>query len=191
MKLIRSSLPLIISGAMLAGAIAVNHSGGQDAPPPEKPQRPASTEGNQDDGMAMYRGLINTPGCLGVESGQFRSGKQTIIAWFKDKKSVSDWYYSDTHMDFLDRAPGSEEHRPLRHIPDDVGQIMVIASLTPSDRPHFEGFDMPISQISIELFKPLPGGAYLGSRLSPDSFEVPHMHSLMPDKASKKAEAGD
>lgn len=182
-----TSLPLILSGAMLIGAIAVNQSGGQDAGPGQSAQEPpADRGGQQDPGMLLISGLKQTPGCLGVDTGRFMSGKQAIVAWFKDKKSLSAWYYSDAHTDFIDdSAPGFDGDRPLQHVPDDVGPIMVIATLTMSDRPHFEGLKMPVSQIAIELFKPLPGGVYLGGRFAPDTFKVPHMRNLAPAKDEK------
>ena len=67
---------------------------------------------------------------------------------------------------------------PLAHVPDDQGPIMVIATITPSDTPEIEGFPVPISQISIELFAPLPGGAHVNGRLAPEAFEVEHMRDL-------------
>jgi hypothetical protein len=51
---------------------------------------------------------------------------------------------------------------------------MVIASMTPAPAPQIEGLPIPISQISIELFTPLPGGASINGRLSPEGFPVEH-----------------
>ena len=64
---------------------------------------------------------------------------------------------------------------PMEHIQDDNQPIMVIASLTPAAKPELPGINIPISQISIELFAPLPGGAHVGGRVSPKNFKVPHM----------------
>ncbi len=129
----------------------------------------------------LIGGLQKVEGCLGVDVAQTRDGKQLIFAWFEDKKAVLRWYYSEPHMSALDFAGAGDAHsKPLSHIPDGTGPIMVLTSLTPSEKPAFPGFDMPISQISIELYKPLPGGAFLGSRFAPDTVKVPHMKDLTP-----------
>jgi len=128
----------------------------------------------------LIGGLRETPG---VDAGRFMSGKQSIIAWFEDRDAVVRWYESDMHRGVMKSlAGGLPAEEPLRHVEDDSGPIMVIATLTMADRPHFESMpDLPISQISIELYKPLPGGAFLGERLAPESFEVPYMRDYTPD----------
>ena len=82
------------------------------------------------------------------------SGKQTIIAWFKDKNSVLRWYYSDMHEGVISAfmSDADDTHKPMAHVPDDTGPIMVMATLTMTDKPQFEGLSIPVSQISIELF---------------------------------------
>lgn len=40
------------------------------------------------------------------------------------------------------------------------------------------GVGLPISGISIELHRPLPGGAYFSSRFAPEGVRVPHMRDL-------------
>jgi hypothetical protein len=169
------------SAIALASAGAFTQDGGDAAR-----QDPASRgEPQRQDGGGMpdlVAGLRATPGCLGVDAGQFSSGKQSIFAWFESKQAVIDWYNSDMHRSTMrNLSPMLGGGSPLKHVPDDAGPILVIASLTMSDRPHFDDFPtLPISQISIELFSPLPGGAHLGGRLSPDTFEVPHMSDLTP-----------
>ncbi len=134
----------------------------------------------------LVSGLKAVPGCLGVETARTVSGKNVIFAWFEDKKAVLRWYYSDMHqgamkMLLADRKPDP----PLQGVPDDIGPILVIASLTMSDRPQFEGVSMPISQISIELYKPITGGIFLGSRFAPAGLNVPGMRDYTPKKGSK------
>lgn len=134
----------------------------------------------------LVGGLEHVEGCIGVETARTRSGKQVIFAWFEDKAAVLRWYYSETHLgavDFVisgDGNDGLDATKPLSHVPDDTGPIMVIASITPSETPTFQGLDMPVSEIAIELYKPLPGGAFLGGRLAPVEFEVPHMKDFTP-----------
>lgn len=155
-------------GAMLAAAPT------QDAPP----------QGGPAGGMPdLVGGLRATEGCFGVENGQMMSGKQSIFAWFENKQAVVRWYRGEMHQGVMEMiAPGlTPDYGPLEHVADDEGPILVIATLTMSDEPHFESMpNLPISQISIELYKPLPGGAYLGARLAPDAVEVDNMRNYTP-----------
>ena len=41
---------------------------------------------------------------------------------------------------------------------------------------------MPISQIAIELYQPLTGGLFLGSRFAPESVKVAKMKDFTPKK---------
>lgn len=119
--------------------------------------------------------LENTPGCLGVEAGSMASGTQVIFAWFEDKKAVLNWFYSDVHQGAM-RAfvpQGSTGRAPLAHIPDDSGPILAIASLTMAERPQVDGVQLPVSQIAIELYVPLPGGLAAGGRFAPAIVKVP------------------
>lgn len=131
----------------------------------------------------LIGGLKATPGCLGVETAKTASGKQVIFAWFEDKKAVLRWYYSDTHqqavkMFFPDHKPGE----PLQGVPDDIGPIMAIASVTMSDKPQFKESSLPISQISIELYTPVTGGLFLGGRFAPEGLKVRRMRDYTPKK---------
>ena len=129
----------------------------------------------------LVGGLRQVEGCIGIELAGTRDGKQLIFAWFEDKKAVQRWYYSETHMGVMDVVLGGKaDTKPLTHVPDDAGPIMVVASITPAEKPAFPGLDMPISQIAIELYQPLPGGAFLGSRFAPEGAKVPHMKDLTP-----------
>ncbi len=124
---------------------------------------------------SLIGGLKATPGCLGVEVGQTGSGKQVVFAWFRDKSSVLDWYYSDLHRLIQDQFfPDRPPHKPLEGVPDDVGPVMAIASLIfPEGSP--AGGEWPFPQISIELYKPLTGGIFIGGRFAPDALDVPGM----------------
>ena len=133
----------------------------------------------------MFPGLIqaikSTPGCLGLETARTASGKNVIFAWFKDKQSVRKWYYSDTHMGVMEQFFGkSGDHHPLDDVPDDVGPLMVIASITPATQPELEQSSLPISQIAIEIYSPVNGGIFLSSRFSPDALQVPKMKDYTP-----------
>ena len=173
----------MVRGMVLAGVLAtagfgvITFAGAapkQDAPP-------------QQGGMPdLPAGILATPGCLGVETGRMASGKQTIFAWFDNKKSVKKWYYSRMHQGVMESlAPGlNPDSEPLHYVSDDEGPILVIATLTMADRPHFKSMpNLPISQISIELYKPLPGGVHVGGRLAPESVKVDHMLDYSPPKS--------
>ncbi len=129
----------------------------------------------------LVSGLAAIEGVVGVETAQTSSGKQLIFAWFEDKAAALRWYYSEMHRGvqdafFPDRAP----HVPLEHVPDDVGPIMAIASVTMADSAYFAETSLPISQIAIELYTPLPGGLFLGSRFTPDGVKVKGMRNVTP-----------
>jgi hypothetical protein len=171
----------VIAGISLSGMMHSNQALAQNAPPTEAPP-----SGQPDFGAMLVQGLKNTPGCLAVDLGSFESGKQSIFAWFENKAAVKAWYYSRPHMAVLNMVSGEEEPPPpLAHVDED-GPIMVIASITPSADPKLKGFPMPIDQISIELFRPLPGGAHINGRLAPETFIVPHMRNF-----TEVTEAGD
>jgi hypothetical protein len=127
--------------------------------------------------------LKATPGCLGVETAQTASGKMVIFAWFEDKKAVMRWYNSELHRQLMKMGgPPDPTHVPLAGIADDSGPIMAIASLTHSNQPP-KGSPLPVSQIAIEMYQPLPGGVFVGGRFAPNSVRVPGMRDFSPPAA--------
>ncbi len=133
----------------------------------------------------LVSGLKETPGCLGVETARTQSGKNVIFAWFEDREALSRWYRSDMHRDAMRKYfPNSERRPPLETIPDDSGPLMVVASITFSDKPQFESANLAISQIAIEVYKPMTGGVYLGSRFAPDALKVPGSPAYVPKAKS-------
>ncbi len=130
----------------------------------------------------LVEGLLATEGCLGADAGQMMSGKNVIVAWFEDKAATVRWYESNTHKGIMEGMTSDIEgysHTPLAHVDDEDTPIMVIATITPStDGSTLAGFPAPISQVSIELFAPLPGGAYWNGRFAPPAFEVEHIKDL-------------
>lgn len=132
--------------------------------------------------------LKATPGCLGVETAQTASGKQVIFAWFENKKAVLNWYYSDTHLRVKNQfAPGAPPRQPLGDVPDDGQPVLAIASLTLTGRPTGDVKNLPISQIAIELYRPLPGGLAAGGTFAPAALKVPGMQ-IVPLTAPSKDE---
>jgi hypothetical protein len=118
--------------------------------------------------------LKASPGCLGIETARTSSGKQVIFAWFENKKAALAWYYSDTHRALQKMlAPGSPARTPMADVPDDDNPVLAIASLTPSGAPGTNGMPFGVSQIAIELYRPLPGGLAAGGRFAPSAMKVP------------------
>jgi hypothetical protein len=139
---------------------------------------PTSSSPPQGSGFPDLVGALKaTPGCLGVDTARTSSGKQVIFAWFENKKAVLNWYYSDTHRSVQKMfAPGGPARTPMADIPDDDQPILAIASLTPTTTPAAPpsgGMPFAVSQIAIELYRPLPGGLAAGGRFAPSAMKVP------------------
>lgn len=184
-----NALTAVALAAVAAAGLSLAHA---DAPAPGGALTKDAK--STDMGAQLIQGLLQTPGCLGVDAGQMRSGKNSIFAWFENKAAVERWYYSDVHQRMMHAAvppdPNAEPSKPLEYVTDENVPIMVIASITFADKPMFKEMKLPISQISIELFTALPGGAALGGRLSPPAFKVPHMQ-LIDEPTAPDASAAD
>ena len=130
----------------------------------------------------LVASLKATPGVLGVDAGQMASRKQVIFAWFENKQAVLTWFYSDAHQTLMRMfTPGASSGRkPLADIADASGPILAIASLTMADKPQVAGVHLPISQIAIELYAPLPGGLAVGGRFAPATMKVPGLLEAPP-----------
>ncbi|MEM1330182.1 MAG: hypothetical protein AAGG07_06450 [Planctomycetota bacterium] len=144
-----------------------------------------------DFGQRLVEGLQQIEGCVGVEAAMISGGKATIIAWFEDKAAAKRWYYSDMHRGVMMMAGGDMAREPMTHVADDI-PIMVMATITPARQGQdpLPGVPMPISQISIEMYTPLPGGAMFNGRLTPMEIDIPHMRGTeMPEAAGDAAGA--
>lgn len=148
-------------------------------PPPQHVQQQGQQQGQPADRganplmMNLPKAVADTPGCLGVELAQTASGKNVIFAWFENKKAAERWYWSETHQQVM-RLAGAEpgEKEPMTGVPEE-GPILVIASITQSRPGEDNAFDgMGVSQIAIELYQPLPGGAEIGGRFAPAGLKV-------------------
>ena len=127
----------------------------------------------------LVAALKATPGCLGVEAARTMSGKQVIFAWFDNKQSVLSWYYSEVHQDVMRQfVPDRPVRTPLADLPDDGQPILAIASLTMADKPMSDVIKLPVSQISIELYRPAPGGLSVGGRFAPATLKVPGLRDI-------------
>lgn len=144
--------------------------------------------GGADLGQQLVEAMRSVPGCLDAQTGRMASGKSVIIGWFEDVHAARRWYDHPMHRGMMGRlgpaaggdgGGGARGPLPLAHVPEGV-PLMIVASVTFTDRPSIPGVPMPISQIGIEVFAPVPGGATINGRLSPESFPVEHMRHLNP-----------
>jgi hypothetical protein len=163
MKLLREASALVVLAALVFSPAMLAGRARPPQPPPGFPD--------------LVGALKSTPGCVGVEVARTGSGKQVIFAWFEDKKAALNWYYSDTHQaamkQFFPQSRLASKRTPMKDVPDDGGPVMAIASLTLVDKPPGDVTTLPISQIAIELYRPLPGGISLGGRFAPAAITVP------------------
>lgn len=131
----------------------------------------------------LVGGLQKIEGCLGVQTARCPDGKNVIFAWFEDKDAARRWYYSDMHVGAVETffGEGTVSEDPMHEIPDEVGPIMAIASVTMAqDGAGANG--KPFSQISIELYTPLAGGLAIGGRFAPESLVVPKRKITVDDE---------
>lgn len=172
---------LIFSFCLSASLLIVSTSTAQKTATP-----PPDTGDRRDMGDLLIQGLKQIDGCLAVKTCEWNDGKQSIVAWFKNKEAAVEWYYSDTHQGLIGTKTEQDQeyHEPMEHVDDEAQPVMVIATLTPSDQPELPGMKIPISQISIELFAALPGGAHISGRVSPETFRVPHMRDYTAESAA-------
>lgn len=137
----------------------------------------------------LVKGLKETPGVLGVETARTSSGKNVIFAWFENKKAAVAWYKSPTHKFYMDMMGGAGRP-PMAQVPDDGKPILCIASLTPAKEQKVEGAPMNLSQISIELYSVVPGGASIGGTFAPATLKIPN-HVSYEDEPKPAAKADE
>lgn len=119
----------------------------------------------------LIKGLHETPGCLDVKVGGLgpKGQMQTIFAWFKDKKAVQAWYTSPMHVaamkQFFPNMPGGSSVLPKYK--DSDGPFLVVASVTPGDKPILPDSPLHVSQIAIEMYSPIGGGIAMGGSFGP------------------------
>jgi len=148
-------------------------------------------DGMEDMGAALMAGLKKSPGCLGVESARTDSGQEAIFGWFENKKAVMTWYESPLHQSMAGQffSQRDDKYEPMSRITDDTGPIMVIAALRFAESPQVKGVRMPISQISIELYQPLPAGLSINGAFTPERVPVPGRRDSKAGRPPKGAKA--
>jgi len=174
--------------AAIAGTAPAQPAGAQ---PKEGEKARSQPKSAADIGKSLVEGLKAIRGCLGVETAQTASGKNVIFAWFQDKKAVMAWYDSPAHKRVM-RAFFPDRDGPpvpMKDIADDAGPILAVASLMPGEKP-LPGSNAPISQISIELYSPLPGGIRINGGFAPESLKVPGRIEMNTEKDQPKHDGG-
>lgn len=194
------SRKLVGRGAVVSGLLSLLLVAYAVAQPPaekpaEKPASAPSANGKARNPAAAFSGIVDaikqTPGCLGVDAAQTASGKQVIFAWFKNREAVLDWYYSDEHQKLMamlgDEAQTSD---PLANVAEGEGPLMCVAAVTwakPDAAPKSaEGSgdykpQIPISQISVEVFKPVTVAKTFNGAFSPaEALLQPEMAEATP-----------
>jgi len=142
---------------------------------------------------ALVEALHGFGGCIGVRTCTSSDGMIAVFAWFESKQAAERWYFSKTHWStintyFPDLKPGI----PLKHVPSDVGPILVIASFTPingqgsnssiewkqdgASRTLDASKPFPFKQASIELYAPIFGGVSFGGHFGPNDLKVRKPH---------------
>lgn len=166
-------------GQATTTALAVQDPSTQQNQAAQPAGRPAPDAANPAGmGQMLLQAMRSVEGCLGVDAGQFSSGKNVIVGWFEDVEAARRWYYHPMHQGLMRRVgERAEDDKPLAHVQAGVS-LMIVASITFSDRPQIEAIPMPISQIGIEIYQAAPGGAYINGKLAPDTFRVEHMRNL-------------
>lgn len=195
-RLVFFAIPAMIALGLplLVGAVRAGQRGDTRAEQP--PARPANERPSMATiGQQLVEGLRATPGCLGTELAQTASGKSVIFGWFEGKKAAVAWYESPTHQKLMDRffPDRPKGHAPMEGVPDDVGPIMAIASITITPEGPSAVPGAPISQIAIELYTPLHAGFTLNGSFAPESMKVEgrrDVRASAPDPAGGRPEGG-
>ena len=98
--------------------------------------------------------LEKQPGLLGMHMlmSMDHPNMLVIMTWWKDKKAVNDWFYSDTHQGIIQEYYGAGGERP-------ASSAKAGSSMKES------------GQIGMELFTSLPGSVRYGGGLAADGLE--------------------
>ncbi len=163
--------PFVFASAVILCAVSglllthfAQKSRAQTPPPAAAPQ--------QDRFGNLAKAVAQSPGCLGIETVGTPGGKKAIFSWFENKKAVVTFYNSMMRQNLMKMMPTPRSGRaPLEGVKDANAPILVITSVTPAEKPD-PVTKMPLSQIAIELYTPLPGGFAYGGRFAPSTVKV-------------------
>lgn len=101
----------------------------------------------------FFEKLQGQPGLLAVHrlTSLDHPGMLVILTWWKDKKALTDWYYSETHQGMMHWVYNREAHAPAGSLAGDRQTVQMTEA----------------SQIAMELFTVLPGGVQYGGGIGP------------------------
>lgn len=124
----------------------------------------------------LVAAIESVEGCLGVHTARSHDGSELIMAWFEDRAAVLRWYDHSYHRQLLRDAGRPEDGVAAEHFGNDVGPILVIASVAyPARRGALDAsmFDDPVAgrpeRFSVEYYTPLPGGAFMERPFAPNA----------------------
>lgn len=138
----------------------------------------------------LVEAIGSVDGMLGMHTARSHDGIELIMAWFEDRAAVMRWFLHPYHRKLLRDAGRPEDYVAAEHFGNDVGPILVIASVAYRDQPvSLAGsmFDDPQgrrpSRFAIEYYVPLPGGAYMVEPFAPAraAGRVPHLRDVFED----------
>ena len=141
--------------------------------PPVDPEVEARAEARAASAQLLEE-IASVEGAYAVKSARVHDGTELIFAWFEDRAAVLRWFEHPYHRKLLRDAGRPEDGVAAQHFGDDVGPILVLASVAyPAERGsiHASMFDDPVagrpSRFSVEYYVPLAGGAYMVEPFAP------------------------
>lgn len=124
--------------------------------------------------VRLMDAVEHSPGCQGTVRAVTTNGRLVLFSWFENKQALLQWYHSQMHQGLLGQSPDSPHQEPLSYLDENTGPILVITSITPIAGARLLFGELPLSQIAIELYAPLPGGHFIGNRFAPPPVQIPH-----------------
>ncbi|WP_299326769.1 antibiotic biosynthesis monooxygenase [Parasphingopyxis sp.] len=138
----------------------------------------------------LVAAIESVDGCLGVHTARSHDGSELILAWFEDRAAVLRWYDHSYHRQLLRDAGRPEDGIAAEHFGNEVGPILVIASVAyPARRGALDAsmFDDPVAgrpeRFSVEYYTPLPGGAFMERPFAPNAVKerIPGIRDVFDD----------
>ncbi|MDX2197367.1 MAG: hypothetical protein SF069_00170 [Phycisphaerae bacterium] len=208
MRASRVSVHTIFAVALVGGAslfvrgVAFADDKPQPPAPPAKPaapappaapaaaaSQPAGQRGGFDlrnMGDMLVKGLEESPGCLGVERARTVSGKFVIFAWFENKKAAMAWYNNPVHVGMMGAMAGggTPGYVPMKHISDDCGPLLAVASLVPP-APAADGAAPSGPSLAIEVYESKSAAIVTDSKARFSPTKVGELFEARTPKAAK------
>ena len=123
--------------------------------------------------------FADVAGCLGARSMEV-DGVQISFVWFEDREAIVDWCNSPKHTSMANRMleiadPDLKMREPLEAAPDETGPFLVIMTAKP--KKDMDG-TFPLEQLSMEVYKPVNGGMFIGNRFAPEKLKVQGLREI-------------